>query len=349
MSTMRKLKLFALAIATLLMVSWVFASNAQESAYFTASDVRFGAMVFGAPDTLSKKKAVLDSMSLTMTRENQLSTTWKGYSSRLQYWQNNGISVMLNLNFLTQGGVPFPTGEDLQRYLEVEDDLLSKYSVEYLVIENEEQNRSYHIGSVTVDYIAQLTRAIDIAHQHGVKITNGGLSTKPLRDLTYRYKLKTDSAAAQKFLQECIPDAERKALISRTSKTLESQLNETEWLLNYYSLIDLDAINLHLYFPLINRVGKGAATTDSIPNDLAGLTDIVEYVKSVTHKPVITNETGLVTKDYNLSFNLAKALSLSGMSHVCYWSGGKGSKGSFHKDSGELTKNGKGLRDFIRL
>ena len=340
---MRKLKLFALSIVLLTMLPWICNSQATEAQYLPQT--KFGLMVFDQPDTLKYKLEILDSLNIGMTRESQLTTTWKGYSSRLAYWQNHGIDVMLNINFLTQGKAPFPTGDALVDYLDAEDAILKAHKVEWVVIENEEQNAGYHTGNVTLDYATnQLTRAIDIAHANGVKITNGGLSTKPLRDLTYRHILKTDSAAANKFLLECIPERERTSLVSRNNKSLEYQLNETEWLLTYYSLIDLDAVNIHLYFPLINRVGKGYATTDTVPNQLAGLSEIVAYVQYVTRKPVISNEVGLVTKDYQLSYDVTAALAQSGMEWVCFWSGGKG---AYHKESGKLSKNGKGVRDFI--
>lgn len=341
---MKKLKIFALGIVLLTLLPWVCNSQTSESAY--KPPTQLGAMIFGAPDSLKSKLAILDSVGVTLTRDSHVTTTWNGSSSRMQYWTAHGVKVLLNVNFMPQTSKrSFVSGDYLVDYLDALVDIIEKTKPAVVVIENEELNAKYYSGPIEV-YQNQLKNSIDVAHACGVEVTNGGFTTRDLRNLTYRDLATYDSVRAAWFLYNCIPEAERAKLVSGKSPALELTISNAQRQLYWCAKSDLDYINVHLYVELINRTKSGLTTTE---NKLAGLQEILDYVVKVGGKPVICNEAGIIRQDYQLSYDFAKFLSGSGIKYGCFWSGGAGYYHKVRDDgSSKLSKNGKGLRDFIK-
>ena len=119
-----------------------------------------------------------------------------------------GFKVILNVNFGevqnmgVKTAVPFPT--DMNSYRAKLSSLLDKYHPALLVVENEETNDRYHSGPAS-DYINELKMAISVAHAHGIKVTNGGITSKSLVLMIYQdYMDRGMTTQANDFAQRAI-------------------------------------------------------------------------------------------------------------------------------------------------
>jgi hypothetical protein len=66
-------------------------------------------------------------------------------------------------------------------------------------IENEEIARNFYVGTMA-EYVEQLDVAIEVAHERDLKVTNGGITNKPLQLLVWQdYRNRGREAAADDF------------------------------------------------------------------------------------------------------------------------------------------------------
>ena len=306
-----------------------------------------GILLNGLPTAQSDRIAILNEMNVKAVRDSILTPSvnpdsWKG-SNRLNMWRDNGISLFLNINYQAQGKEnQFPTGSQIGGHCKISQLIASKYPAIYYTPENEPLNTSLHAGTKE-QYIDMLKPFIEAIHTIGGKVCDGGTTTPILRALTYRYLETKDAARASKFLNECIPTKDRNWLVNRTSKAHEGKLIDGLWYLYSICELPIDAINFHLYFPLINR----GSTEPESPNGIAGFTDIIEFLQDTCPgKTLVSNETGLVIKDYAVSQSLLAGYENTGIQDLCLYSQ-SGTSGAYHNTDLSLTKNGNGLRDYL--
>jgi hypothetical protein len=74
---------------------------------------------------------------------------------------------------------------DMDNYKSTLSAILDKYQPTLIAIENEEININYHSGSIN-KYLNELSTAIPIVHSKGLKITNGGITERPLNVLVWK-------------------------------------------------------------------------------------------------------------------------------------------------------------------
>ncbi len=271
-----------------------------------------------------------------------------------------GFKIILNVNFgeVNQGGtkvpVPFPT--DLASYRSKLNSLLDKYHPALLVVENEETNDEYHSGPPQ-DYINELKMAINVAHAHGIKVTNGALTTKSLVLLVYQdYINRGMTAQANDFANRAIggnivsdlPDLSRHAPLKKKEEMGQEFVNA-------YKSLDLDYVNFHWYEPVMERVaGARKFTQPSNPDnvDLRALEEVVEYLKRTTGKPVITNEIGELNPSPTIVTTMLQKLYDMKLPIVVWYSGDHtevGKSVSLHDvATGDLKPNGLAFADFIK-
>ena len=190
---------------------------------------------------------------------------------------NTVYKVLLNFNSNRLGATsPFVT--NLAKYETDLRDIVSGFTMMPVVavIENEESNAGYYNGTAR-EYINQLNKAIAVMHSYGIKVANGGITSTGLNYLVYQDFLnqgKKDSAEQFKSLAHVLPNSlqtqERGAFIST--------------LLQAYAQMDLDYVNFHW---------KGEST------DTRAFTEVINYLKKVTRKKIISNELGQVDKNPN--------------------------------------------------
>ena len=272
-----------------------------------------------------------------------------------EYYENLGYKTLLNIhNAPTSRNDPaaFPT--DTVTYKIKLDEVLSKYSPEVVIIENEPGNFQQHKGSMQ-DYLNQLRAAMTVVHAHGLKGADGGLSTRPLTFLVYRYYFNNgEFDKADDFANRCIPDK----YIFNLSKPgrdaqFEKQISKWDSLVAGYAQIPIDYVTVHLYEPILYRnedncTALSASVTSATPG---AFQEIADYLYAETGKHMISNEMGQLNLQPELVSSMLKVCNQVRMPYSIWWSGDWGLDNSYalHEIDGSLRTNGFAFRDFIDL
>ena len=211
---------------------------------------------------------------------------------------NSGYKVLLNFNSDFEG-TPIPFVLNLTKYQADLKNTLAGFAVmpAVAVIENEEANVLYHSGNAQ-EYINQLNAAIEVMHTYGIKVANGGITDRGLNYLVYQDFIrqgKYDSAEQFRKLTHLVPQ----------NPMTQDRGAYVNTLLQAYARMDLDYVNFHW---------KGTSP------DILALTEVIAYLKKVTHKPIISNELGQFDKDPNTLTTLIQACTDAGFPYIVWYS-----------------------------
>ncbi|HEX5154349.1 MAG TPA: hypothetical protein VFW07_23035 [Parafilimonas sp.] len=276
---------------------------------------------------------------------------WSGSNAAYDTYTDAGLKVLLNINYgipRSAAGdfapVPFPT--DMDGYSKSLNSILDKYKPEVVVIENEEDNPNYHAGSAD-DYVNQLKTAIQVAHSKGLKITNGGITVREVCLIIYDdYVQRGQKDKAMDFAKHVFPPVLLQRLNNPDNPTVARQLEFGRKIIAAYKTLDLDYINFHWYEPVRAR-GQAAEANGAF--DPQAFAFVVNYLKTTTGKPVLTNEFGTFNTSPELTKNLLQAVKDGGLSYAIFYSadGGTGKAVALQNANGELRGNGIAFRDFV--
>ena len=216
---------------------------------------------------------------------------------------------------------------DLEKYKRVVAEIIDAYSPALLVVENEESSATFYAGTPD-QYAAQLEAACEISHKKGVSCTNGGLVSTLVALLVYdNYLQKGEVARAEDFASRGIEQDLRRQL---GSERAQQQIRKGKALLEAYRLSNADFINFHWYVA-----------------DTKALEEAVEYLRSETGKPVITNEVGQLNDDPNQTTQvLAKIVELELPIAVWFGLDGPRARGLVNLD-GSLRPTGEAFGRFV--
>jgi hypothetical protein len=276
--------------------------------------------------------------------------TWNGANPAYDAYTASGLKVLLNINYGVPrdavGGhrpVPFPT--DLKAYSETVNAVLDKYKPEVVVVENEEDNPLFHAGEAE-DYIAELNTAIKIAHSKGLKVTNGGITVREVCLIIYDdYVQRGEKQKALDFAQSVFPGMLTKK-INMNNPQITRQLEFGRKIIAAYKLLDLDYVNFHWYEPVLARMGSADVNADFDPKIFSF---VVNYLKTATGKPVMTNELGVLNPSPDLVKSLLQTIRNNSLAYAIFYSadGGEGKAIALQNGSGGLRENGIAFRDFL--
>lgn len=307
---------------------------------------KFGALINGVGG-ITAQLAVLDALNVEYTRDAIVLQTWSGNNNHYRKLIEAGYKVALNLNWggPVDGPVPFPT--TLTTYLakiaSVLDTFSGGYAPEFVVLENEETNRTYHSGTME-DYLAMLEAAIPVVHSYGLKVTNGGIHSQGVCYWVWRDLVDNGAPGEAEAWMALTFNAamENAALNPGSNAELDEYWAKIDTLLTGYTTLDIDWVNLHLYEPL-NGIGDGLVT---VPTAFERMRD---YVFNRTGKQVITNESGQENEDAGLCTSMMQAF-VDGSYEYCIWFSGDGDGGAraLNEQTSpyELRLNGVAFRDF---
>jgi hypothetical protein len=236
--------------------------------------------------------------------------------------QDSGLLAALVFNWKPVGDVAyFPTGSDLTAMGVTLDSLLTIRKPDLLSIENEEGNPGYHKGT-PYDYLAELNAMTVISHAHHVPISNGGTTQGVVYALRKWYvdRGETDS-------------------VTWLNTVLNLPVNPTPYgtqqenwyipLLAGIATSNIDYINVHWQEP--PRTDTFPTTTSKV------LPRIINYVRVITGKPVITNEAGC----RNHSTALLKEMFYEITNGGCKWA-------IYFDGNGDLSiQNEEGYKEFL--
>lgn len=299
------------------------------------------------------KNNVLDTLRVNNTLVEIRSTdTMPAKYFPISYYIKNGKGVQLNYLYNRRGDTPVSfigTRAERNNYRDSLETVLTMYHPIVLCVEREEGNADYYYGPVKL-YKKELKKAKGVCKDFGVKLSNGGVTTRNICLLTYRwYQDKGDTAAASSFGKRCLPDQDVKDLISRKNKRLEDKLLRQDSFMTAYEKY-CDWVNVHWYEPVKARGEAYNPATDTVsqatPN---ALIEVVAYIKARTGKKTMTNEMGQINSSPALTLSMLIAAKDAGLQYIGWFSGdlGRGNATSLYTPSGFLTPTGEEFRRFL--
>jgi hypothetical protein len=294
------------------------------------SHINYGSYI-GAPawtNDVSFQVNVADQLGISCLRERVVVP--------LQSLNNNPVpELYTNYNIILNFCSPYssitiiPFVSDIERYRDNLNTVLDKFTVmpALAVIENEESNRYYYSGTAS-QYIHQLSAAIDVMHERGIKVANGGITSTGLNYLVYKDFLEQGKEDSAQMFQK---------LTNVTPKNYFTQDRGdfVDELLTNYAKMDLDYVNFHW---------KGTS-----PN-MDALKEVINYLKKRTKKPVISNELGQFDKDPDTLVALLQLCTDQKFPFIIWYSPDEnaGKRDTpLHHDNGSLTPTGIAYQNFL--
>jgi len=216
---------------------------------------------------------------------------------------------------------------DLAAYQRTLSQVLDQYRPALLVVENEENSALFYTGTPE-QYAAELTAACQVAHQKGIRCTNGGLVSTLVALLVYAHYLESgQTAAARNFAARVFTPEEQQLL---DSPQAQEQIRKGQALLAAYGTAGADYVNFHWYIA-----------------DTLALGEAVAFLKAQTRLPAVTNEVGQQTDDPSQTTAVMGKVVELGLP-IAVWFGldGPKARGLVNLD-GSLRPTGQAFKRFI--
>lgn len=175
---------------------------------------------------------------------------------------------------------------------------------------NEEGHREYWNGTVQ-QYLAFLEACVTVSHNHGIPISNGGITNPVVYSLRKWY--------VDRGLQDSVDfvDAAYDITGNAGGTYVQEMLAWYEPLLNGFAASNMDYVNLHWYeWPRTSGNASTIATSKLLP-------PLINFIQVRTGKPVITTETGTQNYQYALLYEMLDQWKASGARWIIYYAGGE--------------------------
>jgi hypothetical protein len=255
---------------------------------------------------------------------------------------DSSFKILLNLNYDEEdvvGGLKqphaFPT--DMTEYTLLLTKVLNVYKPEVAVIENEPYNEKHYYGPIS-NYFTELTTAINICHQYGINVADGGLNPQMICVLTYQNLVsKGKQQEADSFATAALLNKNLKLAQGNGTEEEKAKLVLTDSMVNAYRTMNLDYVNIHWYEPI-------KPTSDSTKSAPGALKYVANYLRFATGKRVITNEFGQNNEIPSLVASMADSLRMANFKYAIDFSG-VGASGSVSLTNGtKLKPNGRAYK-----
>ena len=202
---------------------------------------------------------------------------WTGTCPECDAAVKNGLKLVLTIRN-NGGGPQNPTipPSDWNAYKAKLSQVIDKYEPEILVVENEENSAALFYNGTTQQYLEELKVGCEVAHQKGIKCTNGGLvSSLVVFLVSDNYKANGDATKANEYLNRSLVGAKQQLISQVNSKKGQEQITKGKELLAGYKSAGADYANFHWYIV-----------------DAEALGEAVAYLRAASGLPVMTNEVG---------------------------------------------------------
>jgi hypothetical protein len=205
-------------------------------------------------------------------------------------------------------------------------------------VENEENSTSYFQGEMS-NYIHQLNATVDAAHPRNVKVTNGGITSRPVALLTWQdYKdrgldAKADNLALRVFgdAPGVLADLRREPFAGLRNLSLQAAWDRAKLLIPAFRKSAMDYVNFHWY-----------------EDDSQALREVVDYLRRATLKPVITTEIGQHNTDPRVvTGHLATVVEKLRLPIVIWFDADGDPAMGLHDQPGVLRPNGEAFRQYL--
>lgn len=257
--------------------------------------IKFGVLTNDPNLNTSQKIIIINKYGVPYVRTDIVLSEWAYTPNIYNQYVAAGLKPILNFNWGRQnlGAIPFPTDmtDYANRATSVLNYLQSNSSYpEVIVTENEELNKNYHSGSLSL-YRNMLLTLSPLVHARGLKITNGGISGTGLEAATFRYvKATHGQSIANAFGNNCMtPSQVNAANNPGLNAAIEAAIADIQYLMTAYVDAGLDYVNVHSYEPLNPNV-VAADQTAFTPYVLQY---IKEYIFFMTGLLTFSNEVGI--------------------------------------------------------
>ncbi len=287
---------------------------------------------------------------------NELHTKWsRGPGLELDSWKPTDdewipfvqdcqrVNVHIN-RYATNTTHPFPRGkaeinkwaQDLVKVLNTYDPRLP----DNVSIENEELNQNYHSGPMS-DYIAQLDTAVKILHAYNIRVVNGGLPEQVICQGVYRWLkyTKKNEKAANDWATATLTASQKKSADNYNPGT---NIRRMDTCLDAYKRMDLDAVNIHIYYPWDKDKNRKPIIETMIPSNAFQI--IAEYIEDRTGKKSVSNETSIRHESKTLMKNFFDSYNAGQWKFIIFNSSYGGSAGEISlvdPATGKLNEMGK--------
>jgi hypothetical protein len=214
--------------------------------------------------------------------------------------------------------------------------IVDKYKPEVLVIENEENSAALFYSGTTSQYLQELKAGCEVAHQKGIKCTNGGLvSSLVVALVADSYKQAGDPNKADEYLSRTLIGAKQAMISQINSAKGREQLTKGKELLAGYKSAGADFTNFHWYVA-----------------DTKALGEAVTYLRSASGLPIMTNEVGQqANTDPNQVTSVMQEIKALGLPYALWFSmdtNPPDGARALNETNGTLRPNGQAYADFIK-
>jgi hypothetical protein len=292
-------------------------SSASTASDIIALNTQFGSFINA--ESSDEKITVSKKMGVTYVRNSIVVESYNGKAPMVDTYQDSGFKVLLNLNYRSVTGKnpsPFPT--DMVKYRSLLEDILSKYTPEIAVIENEPANDGYYTGPIE-DYFTELRTAIDVCHAHGVPVADGALHTGMVCILVYQDYVKRGlQSLADDFASRALSSSYLKAAQGKGNDEINAKLEKCKKMVAAYTTMSLDYINIHWYEPFGNGYNDTTVAAPGVAKEVA------DYLRRVTGKIVLTNEFGQTNQSPTLIASLVNEFRKANFAYAIVFSGTSG-------------------------
>lgn len=245
----------------------------------------------------------------------------------------SGLSLVLTVRNAGRDSAPRSPSSpplDFPAYSATLAAMIEQWHPAMLVVE-EEENRLYRYAGTAQDYHLELEAACKVAHAHGIRCSNGGLSYEAATGLTW-YRLLQDGKAdiACDYARRAFYERFEKLCGFRRADQVPTDLRERllangDGLIPYYRQSPIDAVNFHW---------NGG--------DAAALSQTIDALSRLTGKPVMSNELSLRRTDSDPSHvrPLMRAAMAGGMKLAVWYSYDGEDSVSLFDEAGRLRPAG---------
>lgn len=287
------------------------AGMAQYTAYCAP---KFGVLVNSSTLSNSAKANITkDTLKCNYARTAITCQSWTGSSTRFETYDAKGLKQSVVINYQAGNPNPFTTAAQLTGYKDTLTLIAVKYPQIYaVVVENEEQNDTYHSPAIFADYVNMVIANYQVFHPRGIKVTDGGTYGSGLDIKVYRWLVtKYNQAAADQYGAATMTNAQINAAKTPDSNpTLELRVKQLDTV--YDGIKDyVDYLNVHGY----ETFQQGNTRPDTLTQVSLNVRKYQkEYLEETYKRPVVSNEYGIrdntqtvlianmMTDVYNLGF-----------------------------------------------
>ena len=256
---------------------------------------------------------------------------WQGSCEECDAAVSAGLKLILTVRSNGGGpGNPSSSPSDLNAYKQTLGQIIDRYKPESLVIENEENSGTIFYSGTPQQYLAELKAGCEVAHQKGIKCTNGGLVSSLVVVMTANQLSNPDE-----YLKKALVGAKADLVSQINSPAAQKQISKGKELVTGYKAAGADFINFHWYVA-----------------DPSTLSDAVSYLRSASGLPVITNEVGQqANMDPAQVTNVMGKLSELGLPYILWFSmdtNPPNGARALNDTNGTLRANGVAFASFIK-